>query len=647
MHPLYKLLKNEQDFKWTSKCQKVFDELKEIIASDEVLVHYNPMLQLKLYCDASNYGVAAVLMQIFENGMERPISFASRTLTKAEKNYSQLDKEALSLVFEVKKFHTYLYGREFILVTDNMPLKAIFGEKKGIPVMAAGRLQRYAVFLSGYNYKVEFVNTKKNIADMLLRLPLKGNDGTEDKETYTYLNYVETGELPINVEQVRSATEQDDLLNKIKTYLKQCWPQTVAEEEKPFFRRKPELHLEDGIVMWEYRVVIPTCLRKAVLKDVHASHMGIVKTKSLIRSYIWWPNIDSDVEKEIGNCEQCQKFRKAPEKCEVIPWDYPIHTWERIHIDFLGPIGNKTFLIIIDAYSKWIEVFQMRTMTTQETITRLRETFARFGIPTTIVSDNGRQLVSEEFKMFVRKNNIVHKTTSPYHPATNGAAENAVRTIKNFLMKVKPFSSDFEMQLQRFLMDYRNTPHCTTGVSPAKLCLGRKLHTRLDIIKPAKSTEAEAKLRETVKGNQEKQIRNARGKRNPTFSKGQIVLCRDYPGPKLVWTEGQIKKKVGPTTFIIKPDAIDMTWKRHANQIMDLNKSECGENASDKTECSISMAVENLNVDSVDSNNGVFGEESISEQSDHSPETPVLQRPKRQIKPPDRYCCSIRGERKV
>lgn len=147
-------------------------KLKSKLASAEVLAHYDPQLPIKLDCDSSAYGVGAVLSHQYPDGSERPIAYSSRTLSTAEKNYAQLEKEALSLIFGVKKFHRYLYGRRFTIVTDHKPLLAILGSKKCLPTLAAARLQRWAIFLLGYQYDLEFRPTGKHCnADGFSRLP--------------------------------------------------------------------------------------------------------------------------------------------------------------------------------------------------------------------------------------------------------------------------------------------------------------------------------------------------------------------------------------------------------------------------------------------------------------------------------------------
>ena len=141
--------------------------------SSSVLAHYDPSRPLRLAADASAYGIGAVISHVMPDGEEHPVAFASRSLQNSERNYAQLEKEALALVFGIKKFHQYLYGRKFTLVTDHKPLLAILGPKKEIPSLTAARLQRWAILLSAYNYTLEFKPTALHgNADGLSRLPL-------------------------------------------------------------------------------------------------------------------------------------------------------------------------------------------------------------------------------------------------------------------------------------------------------------------------------------------------------------------------------------------------------------------------------------------------------------------------------------------
>nr|XP_006813083.1 PREDICTED: uncharacterized protein K02A2.6-like [Saccoglossus kowalevskii] len=165
------------------------------------------------------------------------------------------------------------------------------------------------------------------------------------------------------------------------------------------------------------------------------------------------------------------------------PWEYPKEPWDRVHIDFAGPFLNRMFLIVTDAYSKWMEVIPMVSTTSEATINKLRGLFSSQGLPTTLVSDNGSQFTSREFQAFMNANGIIHLTwRPPYHPRSNGLAERSVQMFKEGMKKL--CSGSVETKLSRFQFKYRVTPHSTTGKTPAELLMGRKLRTHLDLLQP-------------------------------------------------------------------------------------------------------------------------------------------------------------------
>lgn len=191
--------------------------------------------------------------------------------------------------------------------------------------------------------------------------------------------------------------------------------------------------------------------------------------KEMARSYFWWPGIDAEIEEEARGCPDCQNVRNMPQIAPLHPWDFPEEPWQRIHIDFAGPVESHMFLVIVDAHSKWPEVAVMNSTSSEKTIEELRSVFSRFGIPQQLVSDNGPQLVSEEFQFFLLLNGIQHIRSAPYHPSTNGLAERFVQTLKKALK-----TSQGKGSLNQRLNTYRNTPHAVTKVSPALALLKRQ-----------------------------------------------------------------------------------------------------------------------------------------------------------------------------
>lgn len=555
--PLNELLQQGKKWHWSSSCEHAFNKVKELMTSEQVLCHYDPDLPLRVASDASPYGLGAVISHVFPDGSERPIAFASRSLSKAEKGYSQIDKEALGIYWSVQKFQTYLYGRKFTLVTDHRPLVSIFSPGKALPTTTAARLQRYAVFLSGHTYDIEYKNTTQHgNADALSRLPLsETEEGTmPDPESVFYTSQVE--KLPISSTQIRRETQRDTVLSQVLDFIVQGTERLPEEDEfKPYHNRRNELTCHHGCLMWGNRVIIPESLRGEVLTELHEGHAGIVRTKSLARSHTWWPGIDSDIEKMCQSCAGCQHYLPNPKTSPVHPWDWPTDPWERLHIDYAGPFRGGMYLIVVDAHSKWPEVVPMTSTTATATIEALRSIFARFGLPKVVVSDNGPQFVAEQFEDFLKTNGVKHITSTPYHPRTNGLAEKFVQTFKSAMKKS---GKSVNQSLNAFLCRYRNTPHATTGETPAKLLFGRNIRTRLDLMKPdIKSSVQEKQQRMTWSKHTGETVRE--------FETGQSVMVRDYRG-KIPWISAVVQSKIGPLTYKVKTTE-GADWRRHVDQI--------------------------------------------------------------------------------
>lgn len=218
---------------------------------------------------------------------------------------------------------------------------------------------------------------------------------------------------------------------------------------------------------------------------------------------------------------------------------------------------NSMFLLIIDAHSKWVEIFPMNSTTTTNTIEKLRILFSQLGLPKVIVSDNGPQFVSEEFHLFLTQNGIKHITSAPYHPRTNGQAERLVQVFKQAMKSAKESCGSIQQKLSTFLFRYRTTPHSPTNETPAKLLYGRNLLTRLDLIKPS--------LYNTVSSGQEKMKFSIQSNVRE-FTEGQRVMTRDYRSAKRRLIPAEIQSRTGPLSYTVDT-GLGTTWRRHADQL--------------------------------------------------------------------------------
>ncbi|KAL5260064.1 hypothetical protein ACHWQZ_G010249 [Mnemiopsis leidyi] len=482
IEPLNKLRTSEWKFGPMEKAS--FDKLKKKLISNTVLTFYDPKLPLRIDCDASSYGLGAVLSHIDVNGVDRPIEFISRTLSPTERRYSQIDREALSIVWSVKRFHRYVYARPFKLLTDHEPLQHIYNPDKGIPEMGSSRVLRWAVILSAYQFTVKYRSTKKHgNADVLSRFPLpETDDGCSVEmddlpasEIASVFSLFMAEDKPLlNVELMSRLTKKDTCLSKISYYVSEGWPASdcIADEFKAFHQRRTELTLEDSCLLWGNRVIVPEKLRGDILNMLHSTHMGISSMKQLARNYVWWPKMDADIEVVVKHCQVCQENQRMPPN--------------------------------------------------------------RFGLPKILVSDNAPQLVkSYEFDQWCKRNGITHIPIPSYHASSNGQAESIVGSFKSAMKKMCQDNADIEMNLAKWLLNYHNTPHPATNTEPSVLMMGRRLRSHFSLINPL---SAGGRLKSKVR-EQESRVDSEKTLRR--FEVGDAILYRDVLGKK--WNKGTIK----------------------------------------------------------------------------------------------------------
>ncbi|GFU23753.1 uncharacterized protein K02A2.6 [Trichonephila clavipes] len=327
------------------------------------------------------------------------------------KQFTKLDFKHAYL--QMKVHHD---SRRFTLITDHKPLIAIFGSKRGLPVLAATRLLHYALILQSFEFDIIFRKTiEHGNADFLSRLP-KTSEELEVKDDITIFQMSQIEALPVTSKELRQETSKDIELGPLLRALR---------EGKDLQGREAQYTIEDGCIMYGQRVCIPRKFRKNVLEELHAGHLGIVKMKAIARSFVYWKNIDNDIEEAAKNCVDCARYKADPPKSKVHYWEYPSTPWERIHVDFAGPIFEHTFFLIVDAHSKWV-----------------------------LVSDNGSQFTSYEFQRFMHKNGVRHKTSAPFKPSSNGQAERYVATLKQSLRAMHKYE-DIRTRIDLFLPELK------------------------------------------------------------------------------------------------------------------------------------------------------------------------------------------------
>lgn len=308
-------------------------------------------------------------------------------------------------------------------------------------------------------------------------------------------------------------------------------------------------------------MVIPKALTIKVLELLHDQHPGMSRMKALAREHVWWPNLDAEIECVVRTCEVCQTIQNDVQVVPLKPWPVCTRPFERVHIDFASKDGVN-LLVLVDSYSKWIEVTPMLTMTAEKTIERLGIIFAQFGLPETIVTDNGPQFISEEFKAFARMRGIMHKTIPPYHAASNGLAEKSVQTVKKYLLKSvlddrrNNSTRSVQTRLSDALLQYRITPHSVTGIAPSKLFLGRTLRTKLTQLQPQEPLNIKERasiLPRTVSEEKQRNMKRRADKRRGEerkFRVGDLVWVKNVRGKEVAWSEGKIIRVISAVTYL-------------------------------------------------------------------------------------------------
>lgn len=469
------LLKKDVEWVWESHHSKAVENLKRKVASAPVLSLYSPEAPVVLSVDASSVALGAVLLQ-----NDRPVEFASLTLTETQTRYAQIEKEMLAIVFAVERFRQYIYGRSDVIVhSDHKPLEALFNK----PLVAVpARLQRMMMRVQGFDIKVVYVPGKyMYIADTLSRAALSESMHervSEDVDVQTCFMLENVPFSEVKRKLIKKETELDGDCRQIMRYIKNGWPKNrreISEKINVFWPYREQLHCMDGMIFKGECVFIPRSIRKDMLRRVHEGHLGIERCKRRAREVMFWPGMGEDVEREVRRCEACALHAPRPRRQPLAPHAVPSAPWHKLASDIFE-YRRKRYIILVDYFSNYVEVGELTGITSKQVINFMKSQFARHGIPAELVTDNGPAYSSMEFKKFMQEWEVHHVTSSPHYPQSNGKSERTVQTIKNLLKKCIDSNEDFNLSL----LNFRSTPR--NGMdSPAQMLMGRRLNTRLPI----------------------------------------------------------------------------------------------------------------------------------------------------------------------
>ncbi|MCP3663135.1 MAG: DDE-type integrase/transposase/recombinase, partial [Gammaproteobacteria bacterium] len=547
--PLFKMLKKDQGrFVWSTECQTAFETLRDKLVTPPVLAHPDFTKMFVLTADASVTGLGAILSQKDESGKEKPVAYASRTLTKAERNYAVVELEALGVVWAVAHFRCYLFGRHFEIYTDHSPLKWIMTTTN-----PSGKLQRWSLALQEYDFSIFHKPGKSNAnADALSRVhtaclgELAATVGERNLPDETNPSRSLASDL-FYVDSFRDAQRADEQLAKIFASIESG--QAVETEEEPGVR-PGRYATRDGVLVhiphersrlsseFPDQLVIPVSHRQRVLQachdDIFSGHLGFHKVYRKIMMRFYWPNLKQVVKDYIHHCPRCQAAKDPPQAERAPLVSIPVGApWDRLGMDILGPLptsvnGNKVILVFTDYLTKWTECFCLPDQKASTVARALVEgVICRHSCPVELLSDCGTNFLSAVVQHVCELFRVKKVEGTPFHPQTDGLTERYNATLVKMLsFYVNEHQNDWDEGVAFVQFAYRTSPQASTNETPYFLMYGRDARLPLDAAYQAyrgkyeitpedyarectlKVTEAQQLARLNIEKAQERQRRN-------------------------------------------------------------------------------------------------------------------------------------------
>ena len=559
-HPLHELLRKDVPWSWNSSAQDAFVDLRRCLSTPPVLAHYNPNASLELHTDASSFGLGAVLLQQCSDA-SRPIAYASRSLTPAERNYSTTERECLAIVWAVGKFRPYVFGKPVRVVTDHHSLCWLSGLKD-----PTARLARWVLKLQEFDLSIVYKNgSRHKDADALSRYPSLS-------QTETVIGAV-TSLLDLRSRDDLITLQRDDpfcmhVLDAIRVRsgprrFNRCFALRDALLYRVGFKLNTSF----------FRLVIPASLRISILETCHddclSGHLGFAKTYARIVSRYYWPKLSASVRNYVRSCLKCQQ--RKPGNCSVgLLQSVPIPSFPFVCIgmDFLGPFprsssGNRYILVCLDYLTRFAETMAFpRATGSSAAFFFLHRVVLRHGVPQRVITDRGKAFISHTFKGTLQQANSLHRKTSAYHPQSNGLVEKFNRTLTDMLsMYINVSHTNWDDLLPFVTFAYNSAVQSSTGFTPFRLLYGRDPPMPLDTLLasfgvvpsslrlPLTSTtlfDARTQAKAALERSQRRQASAYNASHSPiSFYPGDLVLLR-FPLRRTGLASKLLQKYCGP-----------------------------------------------------------------------------------------------------
>ena len=472
MLPLHSLLKGKsKSITWTDAATTSFNATKEALAKASLLTYPTPDAPTCLTTDASDTAVGAVLQQNV-CGTWTPISFFSRKLTPAETRYSTFDRELLAVYLGIQHFRHFLEGRLFHVLTDHKPLTYALNSRSD---RYSPRQARQLDYISQFTSTIRHVQGIDNVvADALSRV-----------ETNALL----TGQPPTVDFAAIAATQATDPL--IRSFQSSQTSALVVEAVP--LENSPHHPLYCDTSTGTQRPIVPLPWRRTIFNSLHnLSHPGIRATQKLIALRFVWPRMNSDIRHWTRSCIQCQRAKvQRHSSAPLSSFPTPDAHFDAVHIDIVGPLppsqGYTYLLTCVDRYTRWPEAIPISTITSEAVAQAfVRGWISRFGVPSTIVTDRGRQFESHLWNNLMALLGTKRSRTTSYHPQANGIVERFHRQLKAAL-KAQP-NPDAWMTSLPILLGIRTALKQDLNATTAEMVYGSTLRLPGEFFTPSPTT---------------------------------------------------------------------------------------------------------------------------------------------------------------
>ena len=396
----------------------------------------------------------------------------------------------------MERLYLYLFGGHFTLITDCKPVEMILNNSMSKP---PARIERWNLRIQDFDFDIRYVKGMNNPSDFLSRHHSSSTTSlNHDFHTVTteYLQFLTEHAVPraMTLSEIQQATKSDATMQHLAKLIRSdLWRSlnckdekldaTISLQELQLFRRvKDELTVCDNseIILRGSRIVLPASLRQHALNIAHEGHQGLVKTKQLLREKVWFPGIDMMAKQLTDSCLSCQATNNATHPEPLIMSELPPEPWHTLHIDFCGPFpGSYYLLVVVDAFTRFPEDEIITSTSAEITIPKLERIFATHGLPKFVKTDNGPPFPGVQFYKFMKELGANHTTSSPYWPQGNAEVERCMQPLVKAIKTAHVEGKDWKRSIYKYLLNYRATPHATTGKSPAELLFNRQITTKL------------------------------------------------------------------------------------------------------------------------------------------------------------------------